>query len=279
MRPSKGAVSLPPHVGRNRVPLSGIGRVRNPKLLQKLRSSYDLGITKDQSSRWQKLAAWRDGRYLATRDGPRSQARSSSGARYGIISQGAVSGRLIPSKICIAICSSVSGLCSGCLRKSMICAATCSSVSGFFFRFLRKSTLNAMLSIQWTITAPICLRFQVRRTIPPTVGILPKLCAGAVTSITERRTEPLVRAAESGEPARGLWAPRLLFEGTVAAVTDKRNAETRQCSFWSPGSTRGGVQGGFLTTFHLSDRLRLCAISRQISRPTRPHRKARSAQL
>ena len=29
MRPSKGAVSLPPHVGRNRVPLSGIGRVKN----------------------------------------------------------------------------------------------------------------------------------------------------------------------------------------------------------------------------------------------------------
>jgi hypothetical protein len=31
---------------------------------------------------------------------------------------------------------------------------------------------------------------QVRRTIPPTLGISPKLGAGAVTSITERRTEP-----------------------------------------------------------------------------------------
>jgi hypothetical protein len=72
-----------------------------------------------------------------------------------------------------------------------------------------------MLSIQWTITAPISLRFQVRRTIPPTLGISPKLCAGAVTSITERRTEPLVRAAEFGEPARGLLTPRRLFEGIV----------------------------------------------------------------
>ena len=52
-----------------------------------------------------------------TRDRPRSQARSSAGGRYGIISQGAVSGRLILSKICTAICSSVSGLCSRCLRK------------------------------------------------------------------------------------------------------------------------------------------------------------------
>jgi hypothetical protein len=42
-----------------------------------------------------------------------------------------------------------------------------------------------------------------------------------------------------------------------------------QCSFWSPGGKCGGVQGGFLTTFHLSDRLRLCAISRSISRSMR----------
>ena len=60
------------------------------------------------------------------------------------------------------------------------------------------------------------------RTIPPTLGISPKLCAGAVTSITERRTEPLVRAAESGEPARGLWAPRCLFEGIVVLSPARR---------------------------------------------------------
>ena len=45
------------------------------------------------------------------------------------------------------------------------------------------------------------------------LGISPKLYAGAVTSITERRTEPLVRAAESGEPARGFGSRAVYARG------------------------------------------------------------------
>ena len=135
-----------------------------------------------------------------TRDGPRSQARSSSGARYGIISQGAVSGRLISSKICAAICSSVSGFCSRCLRK----------VYDLRRHLLKRLGLLLPMFAEVYAKRDVLDPMDYHSTNQPSfssaadhsadAGISPKLSAGTVTSITERRTEPLayVREAPTG---------------------------------------------------------------------------------